>query len=508
MLQVEDRSNKNWNKALSVDILRYLPSYIIPAGVGFLTITLWTRQVAPDEFARYSLVMSAIWVFMPLFSWLPHAILRYLAEAQSEGQERSFFSASIMVFFILFAAIGLFGYAVSASIRRVGDASDLGVLIWYGALNLLGRAGFKFISAFAQARRESIRYGVYSSLYRIGLLVFSLMLMQYLGPTARALLLAGVIADGSLFAYDFVRNWRGRQLVAITPWTKQTVLRMVSFGVPLALSQEARWVLALSDRYLLERLSTLTQVGLYVAAYEVADKVIAVFSVAMLTATFPVIVAAETKDGRPAATDLLQRSLKMYITAVFGVLILLAALTVDIVNLVLGPQYRTLITYVVLPTVSSGVAMLGAADFLGQMLRLRNKTKQIALFIFFAGVVNVFLNLLLIPLIGAIGAALNTLLSYGLLFGIMLAFETRKGAMNLHDLARHGSRVFGVAVIIVGLSYVVFPILGHDWESLAVKTILLEFTYILMLLFLRDEFAVSTFHWLLRLKKRQISSKF
>jgi len=82
--------------------------------------------------------------------------------------------------------------------------------------------------------------------------------------------------------------------------------------------------------------------------------------------------------------------------------------------------------YVVVPFVALGTFFYGIAIIMAQSLFLAKKTKILGGAWIAAGLVNLLLNILLIPHIGILAAAITTLIAYSLALGIVTYYSVKE----------------------------------------------------------------------------------
>ena len=72
-------------KLFSKDLLRYLPRQVGPTVLAFVSVPLFTRILSPDQFGRYTLVISTVAILLTLVEPLTMAIIRFYPAA--DGRE-------------------------------------------------------------------------------------------------------------------------------------------------------------------------------------------------------------------------------------------------------------------------------------------------------------------------------------------------------------------------------------------------------------------------------------
>jgi len=182
---------------------------------------------------------------------------------------------------------------------------------------------------------------------------------------------------------------------------------LVAFGAPHALNVIAGWVLQLSDRYLLEHFASLTQVAGYSVAYSLGGILSAIiispFSLAWWVLMYPI---AQRHDARRLFRLIFRWFSIVLLFATFG----LSLGGISVLDLFFPVSYHAdapIIPLVALATMFNGVFLVVSLG-----VSLRGKTWLASLYFVVSALINVGLNLLLIPHYGALGAAISTLAAY------------------------------------------------------------------------------------------------
>ncbi len=217
-----------------------------------------------------------------------------------------------------------------------------------------------------------------------------------------------VLADGltTLLLVIYTRLWRS---VKPMPWSamKPLVRSMLTFCLPLIPSTLCWWVTGVSDRYMVAAMFSHDENGLYAAAYKIPT--LLTYAVGIFDSAWRLSVAAEAED-REACRTFYTRVWRSYTTVAFlggAVLILgsygLSALLFDL-------SYRDAWVYV--PVLTVATVFAGLDTFLGSVYFTSRRTKGSMWTALCGAVLNIGLNLVLIPPLGAMGASLATLTSY------------------------------------------------------------------------------------------------
>ncbi|GCF10078.1 hypothetical protein KDI_36420 [Dictyobacter arantiisoli] len=182
---------------------------------------------------------------------------------------------------------------------------------------------------------------------------------------------------------------------------------LLGFGMPLIISVVSYWILQLSDRYLLSRLSSLAETARYGVAYTLGT-VISVVIMGPFTLAWPKTMFSIARSKN--AAHIFQMVFRW-----FGLFLLLSAFSLSSLGILLLHWFFP-VTYssaaFVIPIVSVSIVFYGIYHFFMIGANIQRKTWMNSVFTTLAAVANLLLNLCLIPRYGAMGAALSTLIAY------------------------------------------------------------------------------------------------
>ncbi|SRR5579875_485251 len=185
---------------------------------------------------------------------------------------------------------------------------------------------------------------------------------------------------------------------------------LLSFGLPNVSNFISAWVLQLSDRLLLGRLGSLSQTASYAVAYSLGG-IVSVVILSPFSLAWP---SAMYKIGRKENAAQIFRLIFRW----YSIVLLIATYGLSLVStftlyIFFPPAYRAAAP--IIPVIALSTMFYGTYNMFTTGIALKRKTWFAALFTTIAAIVNIGINLILIPLYGSMGAALSTLFAYALL---------------------------------------------------------------------------------------------
>jgi O-antigen/teichoic acid export membrane protein len=185
---------------------------------------------------------------------------------------------------------------------------------------------------------------------------------------------------------------------------------LLSFGLPNASTFVSMWVLQLSDRYLLSFFGSLAQTASYAVAYSLGG-ILNVVILAPFTLAWPSAMFSIAK--REDAPRIFRLVFLWYSIVLLFVAFALSLASMIMLYLFFPPTYRS--AAFIIPIIALSTLFYGIYNIFTIGISIKRKTWFVVVFTSASALVNVGLNLVLIPHYGAMGAAMSTLLAYAFL---------------------------------------------------------------------------------------------
>ncbi|MFW6016695.1 MAG: oligosaccharide flippase family protein [bacterium] len=460
------------------DIVGYIPSKIVPALVGILTVSIYTRLLTPEDYGLYSLVTTTVSIITSIiFGWINNSGMRYYQMYKEEGNEESFLSTSFWAIILLFLIVLLVFFAFFSLFEN-----ELLSLLKIGIFIVLVQELYKFFIIIIRARRNSLKYSIYSSALSIFKLILATTVLYFTDMGVKGLLIS-IIISTTVFVllelYLYIKLSKIKFLIS-----KEILNRVFKYGIPLIGVSVAGLILSVADRYMIQYYLGEKAVGIYSAGYRIAEIGIQnIFKILMLAA-FPVIIKKYVKHGEKSAANMIKKFLDYYflilIPAVFGIW----ALSKDIVNVLLGDQFAE--AYTLLPWVAVGVFALGLTQYVNKPFELKERTKGLFFLLLFSCITNIVLNIYFIPCFGIIGAAYSTLVSYSSYLLISSIISSNFFSLKISFTTFFKSLLSSVIMFFLIRGLILFD-LEYNIILIFIKVILGIIVYSISLIILREK---------------------
>jgi O-antigen/teichoic acid export membrane protein len=431
--------------------------FLIRAGNGVLALAMiyiLTRLLSAEQYGLYALGMAGIGLCgSVLFQWIAVAVSRFYAAHVAEPdalltEAYRLFSRIAIVGF-LFTAI----YAAWSPMPAVTPA--LALAIGIGAIAMgLHSLGLQV----ANARVQPISFGLLTASRG----AFAL-------TTAVAFVLAGFGGMGAVFGVAIasvlsVIFFGARRLTKVRHNSPELRRQMVVYGLPLTLTYLATMVLDVSDRFMIGWWLGTPAVAGYAASYDLTQQTVGAILNVLFLASYSRITAAWESGGAPAARQAmlpLSRAMLLGAPLVAGLFIGLAP---EISRIVFGAAIQADAVQV-MPWVAFAIAVgCLKSFFLDIAFQLAKVTHMQLRITAVMAVLNVVLNLVLLPKFGVVGAAMSTAAAF-LLGAIMSWWYGRR--LDVYPIGSREvmSMVIALIAIVLALKFAPFSGIGGLTEA-------------------------------------------
>ncbi len=398
------------NKLLS-NASTYVFGSFIQRAAEFLLIPLWTRFLSPVDYGitgtmnAYAGVLTIV-----LLLSLNSAVLRHYFSYASEPQNQKKYVTSVLAFqlafgFTLFLVLDLTGKWWWAALggESIPFTPYVQLMLWIAYF----RTWIQIPLSLYQASQKPKRFLLIQYLnFGVTFLITMALVVGYrmgaYGQMLASLTAAAVV--GGVTILMVLRSY-------FTPHLSRAYMRdALLFALPLVPHNLAVWALNASDRIVLQHYVSLSDLGLYTLGYNLG-MVMAVLVMAINQAWMPYYYKIMDTDPNPEQRII--RVVSVYIGLIGGICLTGAVFAGEIVHLLLPASYFGGIPYVA--PVLLGYLFLGLYYFGSLPIFYAKKTTYIPLLTGSAAILNIVLNILLVPIYGAISSAWVTAFTYAFL---------------------------------------------------------------------------------------------
>ena len=466
-------------KQLGKDSLVYGLGGILARGIGFFLLPLYTRIFTPADYGLIEM-LGVINGFLGslLVMGMDSAQSFYFFEQKERGiSEQAKVITAILQLRILWGVPLLLLAMLMAPL--LNESFFRGQLKWeHFAAAFIGTFFLQLMSQSAEVFRL-----LYKPTSYIGIT-----LTQTIISTTIAVILITYVNWGILSI--FVGTAVGSSLTACTGWYKIRAYvnwskwhrdwwpKLVKFGLPLVPTGLVMWVMNSSDRWFIAYYNSPEELGLYAVGAKFA-MLVALATQIFRQACWPLAMDAMHSEDGP---ELFRTIARLYLGGGFSLIILLTALSPWLIKVLTSPAYYS--SYPIVGILAFSSVFYGFVLISGIGLWKAEKTWLITLSLAIGSVVNILINLGLIPKYGMLGASIATSVAMlitnfillalsenfyyvGFAFKIMLLQLVIAIVTVAGILLSYSQNQLGITVIITAVSLFLIMLLTREKNELA-----------------------------------------
>ena len=453
------------------DRYKRLFSFTLILGIGsvisklmtYVVLTpLYTKYLSPDEFGIVELVVQTANLLMPLVSLgINQAVLRFGMDGETD--RGSVLTTGLTVNLLGFLVFLLF-YPLVRLIPAFGEHA---LLIYLFIFCSITHYLFAYcVKSMHKAKLFTICViigtGITVLLDILFLAVLDMGIVGYILAIALSDLTCSVILIVSAKLYKFIRFDKLKKSIAKA---------MLNYSIPLIPNSALWWITDYSDRYMVTVFVSEAANGLYSLAYRLPNMLIMVCGIFMDAWQMSVLSEKSRLERQHFFTNVFA----MYQSIIFvgaSALIVGAKL---VTRIMAHADYYESWQYI--PTLVIATAMSCFVTFLGTIYVVEKRSRSSLITTIIGTVFNLVGNFILIPRMGAHGAALATAFSYGLVV-LLRAFHTRKFIPIGWSLPRFTTNML---LVVTQSVLMIFEVPGWEYLCSAILVVVLAVNFRLLL---------------------------
>ena len=395
----------------------------------FLLLPLYTTALSKEQFGTVDLLVQTANLIIPIATLaIAESVIRFGLD--KKHNKTAIFSSALGVVFIGLAIVGVILPFISQTKFIKGYAV---LLFWYVATACIKLV----ITEFIRAKQYIKLYAFNGILTTFCMILFNIIFLVGFKWNINGYLLAIILSDtiSIIFLFFIAELWK---YISIKSINKKLLKQMLAFSIPLMPAMVMWWITNVSDRFLVRGFLGDDANGLYAAAYKLPTIVTTIYSMFSRAWNISAITEYNSKQKNKFYTNVFNSNQSVIYVVAAGILLLLIPMHSILVNEKFFEAYRFT------PLLVVAAIFTCYSTFLGSIYSASKKSINTFVTISVAGVLNIILNIILIPHIGINGASLATLLSYLLVFILRIVDVNRFVRIKV-DFSR---MILSVAIIL------------------------------------------------------------
>lgn len=406
----------NNSQRFSYQYSYYFSGNILISIAGLISFPIWTRFFSKEEYGILAIINTTI-SFLVIFSklGLPHAALRFYSDFKENKMDtdiESYYTTLISGSIIISASVAIIVLLMTEIFFYRSFNEKIISLLPLSAIIIFIMSINSILTEFIRAEQRGIFYNIVQVVSRYGQLVISIIMVYvfqgnlygfFLGTAiSSCLVLAGLL---SILVHERKIRIKNISLLFLK--------KSIEYSSPLILFELSNMLLSMGDRYLIQYYMGSEAVGIYSAGYNLSDMVQSTISSPLRLAVMPIYLSIWNREGDESARQFISNALNYYL--MLGIPVILGMSWFGKEMIVLLATSKFLEAYNIMPYIILPLVINGAFTLFGAGLFIQKKTKLLMYLTLSSGLLNILLNIFLIPSFGILGAAYATLISYSVL---------------------------------------------------------------------------------------------
>lgn len=385
---------------ISKEKLALISSQGLSALIMLITGKIIAVNFAPSEFGTYGIQYA---VYMFIFSFLLSPVVQFLKANNNRLNKKIGYRPYIPVFTFLciFLLVIMFFYM---------NFSDTAIAWWL----FIGLGFFCFSDILLKVILDKLNtdgrlmaFAIFSFFHKVSMLIFLVAVVYLFTDLDSSLLWIYMIlasAVTALLGIIFVNlNFSNAYKISTIKLSKKIFV----YSLPLSVMSVFAWVTNYFDRFAIEHYLEISEVGIYSASYGVGTKFATVIIPIFLAAITPIVYGQYSLKEKKLV---IEKYAKNYMILAFVVVFIVYAAYPFIGLHLLSEQYEA--GFHIIPSINLGYFLLTYSYIFESLFYSESKTNYILYLNILAALINIILNVVLIPIYGTDGAMIATVLSF------------------------------------------------------------------------------------------------
>ena len=379
--------------------------------LSFLLLPFYTYYLSTDDYGYFDLITTTISLLTPIITFqIYDGLYRYLLDSKSKNESSNIISNS---FFITIKNLIIFsiGYLIFIQFKSFR----------YEYLILL-QIDFSILSGLwaqvARGLRKNVEYSISGILATLIILSSNILFITVMNLRVGSLIISNILSSIAVMIYLNIRL-NINEYINFGFNSKIVKKKLIIFSAPLIPNVISWWLMNVSDRYFLAFYKGVQANGIYAISNKFPAALVMINTIFYLAWQESAITEYNSKDRNEFYTKMFNVLLCLEFTSVIGLL----AFTKFIMHFMVNVKFES--AWLFIPFLYMGTVFNSFSSFYGTGYLSSKDTVGAFYTSVIGGIVNVILNVILIPVVGIQGASFSTMMSF-LVMWLTRLWQTRK----------------------------------------------------------------------------------
>ena len=371
---------------------------------GLILMPMYALYISKAEMGLLALYETAYMFLLMISGWgAKGGFTRWYNEMKSKDEQKSLFFTTYF-FNVFTSALGATITALILLNLEIFNSINSEKIIIIFSLSSIFKLLFDVPFILLKLQQKAFKQTGYLAVNIILTVIFTVYLLHYRKIGFQGVFLSQLLSNGLTWLIVLPLISKNCKI----KWQKKLLGEMINYGYPLAISNILTLVLTVSDRYILEAYYSLEAVGSFSVAIKVANLLQVIVVTSFVTSyTFQYYKSMHEDDVSRYHLKIFTYFILFMVVSGLGIVFF----GKEIVYILVAGKAEYFDAITVIPILIIGLLFSGMRQVFVLPLTKFKKTKIISVVMTMAGVINIGLNLIVIPKFGKEGAAFTTAIS-------------------------------------------------------------------------------------------------
>lgn len=393
---------------------------------AFILIPIITKTLGAGPYGVWTQVMVTVNMLLPIaMLGMQYGFLRYLP-GETDRQVKEDASSIIVLVSItsLIGALLMFSISGFISTKFLGS-KDFSALVKLGGIYLLTISLRDLLLNYFKARERIFFYSSLVFIDAILSIALSLIIVC-LGYGVNMILWGFIILNIAIVGMSLLRIYKENGLSFPSFVNTKKYLR---YSLPFLPLIWLLWINNSSDRYFIGYFMDVRDVGIYSVCYSISYFVINIISGPIHLVFLPIITRLWNNSNRELSARLINNLIKYTLFFTIPNAVFFFVVSKSIISIFASPDFVS--GNITIPFILLAYTCYVTANCIEPIVYLLNKSSSLIWVYLVCASINIILNLILIPRIGILGAAISTMCSFTIQLLITYSMVLKEKILNV-----------------------------------------------------------------------------
>lgn len=379
--------------------------------IQFFLLPFFTNELSAAEYGSIELVVTLASLMIPVVTLgLSDSVLRF---GLSDQYKKSQIFQSSVFFLVISSSLALLLFPVFSIWDSIKSWTSYLVLI------IIVQSIRTNFSIFVKIKDKSLVYSVDSIVLTLVTAILDIWLIKFCNMGIEGYFIAEIMGNIISILFLFLMGQLYQEGWPVQIPNLLLIKSMAGYSFPLIFNGISWWVANFSDRAILNIFYSESYVGIYSVSAKIPAIITTALSMFTQAWTLTAVKEYEAKNRK----KLFQRVYDIYIAILFLGVTFVILIIKPFIKLYVGKNFFESWKYI--PFLLVGTAFLGISNYFGAIYSAAKLNKKEVKSTIICAISNIFLNFVLIPRFGIIGAVFATMCSY-IIIDLIRIWDTKR----------------------------------------------------------------------------------